>query len=169
MPTDNTPLLGSALSLERKPWVGYYVRKQTVPYVKLVIPVFQLGSPSNSIIIAFLEVAIFRCGEMYLSCRDVLPGQVLFIFPLWPFYLTRMCKTSRATSQAKICACKIWWLSASHEFSGSLKRQANKSQCLFMLVHVCTMYVRVLKMLTLSRENSVFGVKTCSLFYFALH
>ena len=35
-----------------------------------------------------------------------------------------------------------------------------------MLVHVCTVCVRVLKMLTLSRENGVFGVKTCSLILF---
>ena len=44
--------------------------------------------------------------------------------------------------------------------------KVNAYLCLCMLVHVCTVCVRVLKMLTLSRENGVFGVKTCSLILF---
>ena len=98
-------------------------------------------------------------GKSILSGCPAWAGPIYI--PAVTIYSNWMCKKSEATSQAKICTCKIWWLPARHEISGSLKRQAIKIQCLFMLV--C---VRVLKMLTLARENSVFGVKTCSLILF---
>ena len=71
-----------------------------------------------------------------VSCQDVL--QCPIYFPAVTIYSKWMCKKSEATSQAKICACKIWWLPARHEISGSLKRQAIKSQCLFMFAYACT-------------------------------
>ena len=98
-------------------------------------------------------------GKSILSGCPAWAGPIYI--PAVTIYSNWMCKKSEATSQAKICTFKIWWLPARHEISGSLKRQAIKIQCLFMLV--C---VRVLKMLTLARENSVFGVKTCSLILF---
>ena len=75
-------------------------------------------------------------GKCILSGCPAWAGPIYFsavtIYSKW------MCMKSERTSQAKTCACKIWWLPARYEISGSLKRLANKSQCWFMLMYACT-------------------------------
>ena len=106
-------------------------------------------------------------GKCILSGCPAWAGPIYF--PAVTIYSKWMCKKSEATSQAKICACKIWWLPARHEISGSLKRQANKSQCLFILVYAgtCTYGVCacIVNAYPIQRERCVWS-KTCCLILF---